>query len=228
MVIQKMYDIVFIGYKEEKNWQTLVSKFPTAKRVDGVRGLHQAHRVGAKMCWTKMFWIVDADAVILDNFDFSYVVKSYDEDIVHVWRCVNPINDLTYGYGGVKLFPRDLTLAVDVTRPDMTTSISSKFRSMPQVSNITAFNTDPYNTWKSAFRECTKLSSKIIDRQDNEETEERLNIWCTAGIDKPFGKYAIAGAKAGREYGLKHRGDHVKLHMINNFEWLKEQFNGTV
>jgi hypothetical protein len=34
-----MYDIVFIGYKEEekeKNWQTLVSKFPTAKRVDGV------------------------------------------------------------------------------------------------------------------------------------------------------------------------------------------------
>ena len=99
---------------------------------------------------------------------------------------------------------------------------------MPQVSNITAFNTDPYNTWKSAFRECTKLSSKIIDRQDNEETEERLNIWCTAGINKPFGKYAIAGAKAGREYGLKHRGDHVKLHMINNFEWLKEQFNGTV
>ena len=48
------------------------------------------------------------------------------------------------------------------------------------------------------------------------------------GEDKPFGKYAIAGAKAGREYGLKHRGDHVKLHMINNFEWLKEQFNGTV
>ena len=70
MVIQKMYDIVFIGYKEEekeKNWQTLVSKFPTAKRVDGVRGLHQAHRVGAKMCWPKMFWIVDGDAIVLDE-----------------------------------------------------------------------------------------------------------------------------------------------------------------
>jgi phosphoribosylpyrophosphate synthetase len=36
------------------------------------------------------------------------------------------------------------------------------------VSNITAFNTDPYSTWKSAFRECVKLSSKIIDRQDFE------------------------------------------------------------
>ena len=31
-----------------------------------------------------------------------------------------------------------------------------------QVSNITAFNTDPFNTWRSAFRECTKLASAII------------------------------------------------------------------
>ncbi len=109
----------------------------------------------------------------------------------------------------------------------MTTSISPRFRSMAQVSNITAFNTDPYNTWKSAFRECTKLASKVIERQENEETDERLDIWCTVNNGE-FGEYAIAGAKAGREYGIKHRGDHAKLHMINNFEWLKEQFNGTV
>ena len=225
-----MYDIVFIGYKEEQkeqNWQNLLKRFPTAKRVDGVKGLHQAHIKGATMCWTKMFWIVDADAIILDNFDFSYTCKPYDEDIVHVWRCKNPINDLTYGYGGVKLFPRRLTLELDVNRPDMTTSISPRFRSMAQVSNITAFNTDPYNTWKSAFRECTKLASKVIERQENKETDDRLDVWCTVNNGE-FGDYAIAGAKAGREYGVKHRGDHVKLHMINNFEWLKEQFDATV
>ena len=48
-----MYDIVFIGYKEEQkeqNWQNLLHRFPTAKRVDGVRGLHQAHIKGATMC----------------------------------------------------------------------------------------------------------------------------------------------------------------------------------
>ena len=95
---------------------------------------------------------------------------------------------------------------------------------MPAVSNTTRFNTDPFNTWKSAFRECVKLSSKVIDRQDNKETEARLDVWCNNSNDN----IAIAGAKAGREYGIKHRGDHVKLHMINNFEWLKEQFDATV
>ena len=131
MGIQKMYDIVFIGYKEkekEQNWQKLLDRYPMAKRVDGVKGLHQAHIKGAKMCFTKMFWIVDADAVILDNFDFSYEAEPWDEDMVHVWRCVNPINDLVYGYGGVKLFPVTKTIEMDVGRPDMTTSISDKFK----------------------------------------------------------------------------------------------------
>ena len=46
-----------------------------------------------------------------------------DRDAVHVWRSRNPINDLEYGYGGVKLFPRIATINVDVNKSDMTTSI---------------------------------------------------------------------------------------------------------
>jgi len=152
-----MYDIVFISYNEEnaeKNWAVLKSKFPMAKRVDGVKGIHQAHKVAAKKCFTKMFWVVDADAVILDSFNFDYVVPEWDLDAVHVWRSINPVNDLTYGYGGVKLLPRTLTLNMNTKNPDMTTSISSKFIAVPDVSNITAFNTDPFSTWRSAFREC--------------------------------------------------------------------------
>jgi hypothetical protein len=227
MGIQKMYDIVFIGYKEkekEQNWQKLLDRYPMAKRVDGVKGLHQAHIKGAKMCFTKMFWIVDADAVILDNFDFSYEAEPWDEDMVHVWRCVNPINDLVYGYGGVKLFPVTKTIEMDISRPDMTTSISDKFKLMPQVSNVTAFNTDPFNTWKSAFRECTKLASKVIDKQKNDETEKRLDIWCTIGADKPYGENAIAGAKLGRQYGYENRGNVEALYKINDFQWIREQY----
>jgi hypothetical protein len=106
----------------------------------------------------------------------------------------------------------------------MTTSISSKFKAMPAVSNITAFNTDEFNTWKSAFRECTKLSSKIIDRQKDDETAERLQIWCSVGKDKPFGEYAIAGALAGKEFGEANRGNLTELKKINDFDWLKEQY----
>ena len=91
-----------------------------------------------------------------------------------MYGAVKPINDLEYGYGGVKLFPRIATINVDVDKPDMTTSISSKFIFMFTISNITAFNVDEFSTWRSAFRECAKLASKTIDRQNEEETNARL------------------------------------------------------
>jgi hypothetical protein len=220
-----MYDIVFISYQEpsaDANYASLKARFPMAKRVHGVKGIHQAHIAAAKKCFTKMFWIVDADAIILDDFNFGYKVDEYNLETVHVWRSQNPINDLVYGYGGIKLFPRKLTVNMDISKPDMTTSISSKFKAIPEVANITAFNTDPFNTWKSAFRECTKLSSKIIDRQKTEETETRLDIWCTKGSERRYGDFAIAGANAGREFGISNMAD---ISLINNFEWLEEKFN---
>lgn len=223
-----MYDIVFISYQEtnaDENYAFLKEKFPLVKRVHGVKGIHQAHIAAAKKCFTKMFWIVDGDAVIVNDFDFSYTVDEWDLDTVHVWRSVNPINDLVYGYGGVKLFPRQATINMDISKPDMTTSITTKFKAMSEISNITAFNTDPFNTWRSAFRECCKLSSKVIDRQKEDETNKRLETWCTVGEDKPFGKYAIAGAKAGAAYGSKNKDNLEELKKINDFDWLKEQFD---
>jgi hypothetical protein len=224
----KPFDVVFISYQEpncEENYNNLLKKVPYAKRIHGVKGIHQAHIAAAKLCDTDMFWIVDGDAEIVNDFNFDYQVARWDKEIVHVWRSQNPINDLVYGYGGVKLFPRDLTINMDITKPDMTTSISSKFKAMAELSNITAFNTDPFNTWKSAFRECVKLSSAVIDRQKQEETYIRLNTWCTLGNDRIFGNAAISGANLGRKYGESNKGNADALRLINDFDWLKEQFD---
>jgi hypothetical protein len=178
-----------------------------------------------------MLWVVDADAIIVDDFNFmvehipyySSNARRMLTNTVHVWRSRNPINGLEYGYGGVKLLPKDLTLKMDVNSADMTTSISKLFKAMPEVSNITAFNTDPFSTWRSAFRECVKLSSKIINGQDDNETQSRLEIWCTVGSDM----YAIAGAQSGRDYGTQHKNDVEALKKINDFNWLKEQFDAS-
>jgi hypothetical protein len=226
----KPFDVVFISYQEpncEENYNNLLKKTPYAKRIHGVKGIHQAHIAAAKLCDTDMFWIVDGDAEIVNDFKFDYQVARWDKEIVHVWRSQNPINDLVYGYGGVKLFPRDLTINMDITKPDMTTSISSKFKAMSELSNITAFNTDPFNTWKSAFRECVKLSSAVIDRQKQEETYIRLNTWCTLGNDRIFGNAAISGANLGRKYGESNKGNTDALRLINDFDWLKEQFDAS-
>lgn len=217
------YDIVMITYDEvhaEENYSALKERFPRAKRVHGVKGIHQAHIEAAKLCTTEMFWIVDGDAQIADDFNFDYISPVDEKEYVKVWRSKNPINDLEYGYGGIKLFPRTLTLNMDTSKPDMTTSISRHFKPIKVVSNITAFNTDPFSTWRSAFRECAKLSSKVIDRQKSGETEERLRIWTSVGVDRPFGEYAIQGANAGVQYGLSG----ADLTLINDFDWLKQQF----
>jgi len=220
-----MFDIVFISYQEpnaDDNWHRLKSRFPFAKRVHGVKGIHQAHVVAASNCFTNMFWVVDGDAIILDSFLFKYTPK--DNEYVHVWRSRNPVNNLEYGNGGVKLLPRLMTVNMDLSKPDMTTSISTKFQKVEEVSNVTAFNSDPFNTWKSAFRECTKLASAVIDRQKQIETNIRLDAWCSIGIDRPFGEFSIKGGIAGREYGKANTGNIEALRKINDFDWLKEQY----
>ena len=214
-----MYDIIFISYNEpdaDDNFANLKERFPLAKRVNGVNGIHQAHIVAAKKAMTKMFWVVDADAVILNSFDFSYEVSEWDLDVVHVWRSLNPIVNLSYGYGGVKLLPKQLTINMDTDTTDMTMNISSKFKAMEEVSNITAFNTDAYSTWRSAFRECCKLA--IIN---NEESLARLSIWCDLNNDAPYGFYAYLGALAGRNYGEKNASNKEALNKINDFTWLE-------
>jgi len=222
------YDIVFISYNEsnaEENYVKLLNRFPNAKRVHGVKGIHQAHIAAAKLVTTEMFWVVDGDAVILDTFNFDYSFPKWDKNTVHVWKSSNPINGLEYGYGGVKLLPTKLTLEVDINTTDMTTSISDKFKSVDQVSNITAFNTDPFSTWRSAFRECAKLASKSISRQNTEETEERLRIWSTQGVGSTYWEYAHAGASAAIMF-VKHHPD--MLIKINDFDWLFDKFNGKI
>jgi len=223
--VESLYDIIMISYGEQnsnENYKKLLEKFPDAKRIHGVKGIANAHIAAAEICETDMMWIIDGDAEVVDGFDFSYVVPECDKEAVHVWRSINPINDLEYGYGGVKLLPTELTKKVDKTKVDVNTSISTNFKVMKQISCITKFNTGPFETWKSAFRECAKLASKVIDRQKEDETNARLETWTTVGHDRLFGEYALAGATAGMEFGLSSRDN---LGLINDFDWLQEQFD---
>lgn len=224
----KNWDIIFISYDEEfadRNYHKICEKINRPiKRIHGIKGVHQAHIEAAKKSDTEMFYVIDADADLSDDFSFDYKIPYYDfnaKSSVYVWKSQNPVNRLIYGYGGVKLLPKYLTINMDLSKPDMTTSISKQFRPMDQISNITAFNTDPFNSWKSAFRECCKLSSKVIDRQDDKETEFRLNVWCNETTDPD----ALAGAKAGCAYGIENKNDLEALKKINDFEWLKELFD---
>jgi len=233
-------DVFFLSYNEDfadYNYELLMYKAPQAKRVQGIKGIFNAHKECAKQSNTEFFYVVDADAILEDSFHFKYVPDENEEwwpgvpqtSCVHVWRCRNPVNNLIYGYGGVKLFPKTDILKAKSWNVDFTSSTAQVFKAMPEVSNITAFNTDPFNAWKSAFRECTKLAAEVIKFRDDKKkveskTAERLETWCTVGETEPFGEWAIQGAKLGRQFGTKHKGSKTALNLINDFDWLKEQF----
>lgn len=225
-----IFDIVFIGYDESyvtENYNRLKLRFPRAKQVLGVKGIYEAHKAAANLVNSDMFYVVDADAEIMPDFRFNHQPNSLDRESVHVWYSKNPVNDLEYGYGGVKLFPTKKLLNYTGSPVDFTTSVSSSIKVIPEVSNITNFNTDPFSTWRSAFRECVKLSTKVIQNQDDVETEHRLNVWCSMGGDREFGEFAIMGANEGRQFGLKNINQPEILGLINNFTWLEERFSSS-
>jgi cellulose synthase/poly-beta-1,6-N-acetylglucosamine synthase-like glycosyltransferase len=225
---EPVYDVVFISYNElnaDKNFELLKKKKPDAKRVNGIKGIHNAHIEAAKLCTTDYFWVVDADAILVDSFEFKCRIYFHEPEAVRVWRSQNPVNGLIYGNGGVKLLPRMATLRMRKNMPDMTTSICDLYKPVLELSNITEFNTDSFNSWKSAFRECAKLSSQVIERQYIGETLERLNTWCTVGEDKPYGKYVLEGAVMGRAFGIQNKNNIERLKLVNDFDWLKNQYD---
>lgn len=218
----KPYDIVFLSYKEpgaSNAYKRLTARF-NATWIKDITGIFEAHKEAAKSVNSRMFWVVDADAEILDTFDFGYIPDVYDQDVVHVWASSNPITGQEYGYGGVKLFNREQVLDATSWGLDFTTGLSTRFKAMPEVSCITRFNIDPYDTWRSAFRECVKLALK-----DDAESLERLEGWLHPVQDADFYAEAKRGAEEGRAYAQANRNDVEALARINDYEWLRNRYN---
>ena len=222
------YDIIFIHNNEpeaEENFNKVKERFPRTKVLSGVQGIHNAHIRAAKMCQTDYFWVVDGDAIIHDDFNFVYNdVKFYEQPTVRVFRSINPVNKLVYGHGGIKLLPRLATMRMGTDKVDMTTSISTLYEPVRIISNIHKFNTDEFSSWRTAFRECVKLSSQTIDRQQSSETLDRLFTWCSVGSEEQYGRETIRGALMGKLYGEANKNDSEKLKLINNYEWLHDEY----
>lgn len=220
-----MYDLFFLSYNEdniETKWKKFKERFIHAKHISGIKGIYNAHKECSQKSNTSMFYVVDADNEILD-FDFLYKPNKDLREYVHVWRCKNPLNNLIYGYGGVKLFPKNIFSLDNNSYLDMTTTIAKKFHIQNDCISITNFNTSPFNTWKGAFRECVKLSSKKIKNNKDEMTENRLHVWKTIANGN-YSDWCLKGANDGYEYGTNNIDNDENLIKINDFDWLNITF----
>lgn len=287
-----MLDVFFISLLEQDadaNFARLLEFAPNAQRIDNVIGIYEVHRVCAERSKTANFWVVDADAWIIDRFDFSWEPNDEiqhwgipESKCVHVYPSINPVNELLYGYGAVKVFPRQPFLENKSWDIDVTASIA-QLVTRDVISCETRFNATPQSAWIGAFRECAKLASLVVLKtrikdirkkeqieleeitnyialqdwdnakknnyrrsramvitghyktqkeifhywEEMEEISQRQLTWCTRGWDRKNGKHAILGAQAGATYGLKY-GDSPNLNLINDWDWLKEEFKKDV
>lgn len=213
-----MYDVFFLSYDEPmaaSHWTILKRNVPTARAVAGVEGIHAAHLLCATLCKTSHFFVIDADNEVL-SYDFNFQIPRRDSDYVHLWYAQNPLNRLEYGWGGIKLFPKRAVLKMSSGSLDMTTSFGLKI--MPEVKSRTHFNCAPLETWRSAFRECVKLTMS-----PDPEAKERLETWRTIA-DGRYSKECLGGAEAGSQYASANRDNPVAIHKINDFKWLSTQF----
>jgi hypothetical protein len=225
------FDIVHISFDErqaEFTFQRVKYKAPKLLQVKGVDSIAKAHQEAGRISKSEMVWIVDADAILFDTFEFDFQPpESKRNNTIYVWQAKNPINGLIYGHGAIKLVPKSVLETLNVANVDVATSALANFIQVEEVSNYHQFNTDPFNTWRTAFRECAKLArgANYFGNKDlypgNEKNKEYLNAWCKKGKDEKFGKYCIKGANAGKAYGKNKKND---MHLINNYEWLKQEF----
>jgi len=217
-VIPEKLDVIFISYDEpnaEENWQRVLEKAPWAKRVAGVTGILEAHKAAAKLARTYMFYVVDGDAWLTDDWEFDFQPSIFNRDCVYVWRSENPVNRLIYGYGGVKLFPTNLLKKTRHWGTDLTTSINNKFKIIDQISNITRFNTSEYATWRSSFRECVKLAISGV-----QESKEKLESWLKPKANADYAEWSRIAAE--QAIAFVNTGNDVNL--INDYDWMNQQF----
>lgn len=222
-----MLDIFFLSYMEtnaEQNWQSLTSRFPSAQRVHGIKGVKNAHCAIARLAHTDFFFVVDGDNILLESFQFE-PPANIDKETLYVWRALNPVNNLCYGFGGVKLYNKWLLLEnIKTSSVDIATSIAPKYNPVSERASVTQFNSSALESWRGAFREACKLTINTIQRPSDVWSSSRLTTWMSLGADKPFGKDCLLGAKMGHEYALKHLASPLDLAKINDFEWLNSLF----
>lgn len=216
----------FLSYDDpnlEYNFNVAKSKIQDLHLLKTTLGIADSHRLCADNSFTNLFMVIDSDALLLDTFNLYSVYEAIDDyDRMYIFSAKNPINDLEYGHGAIKVFNKKFFTNNEVI--DFSTSFFGKIHHIKQTLNIHRFNSSPFHTWRTAFRECVKLSAGTIKNRNKYDDEYRLTTWCEIANGADFSEECINGARAGRDYGIKHKQDFDSLKLINNFNFLKDQY----
>jgi hypothetical protein len=241
------FDIVFISYDEpnaDENYADLLEKCPWAKRSHGVYGSDAAHKAAAELAETDRFITVDADNIVhADFFNVEIDMSRISNVDVISWAGKNHINNLVYGNGGIKCWPKSVVMNMRThenapsndPRAQVDFCWNINYVQMNNVYSNVMNNGSPLQAWRAGFREGVKMGlvdGDVVDPNNlmknvHGKNLKRLLTWMSVGEDVTNGIWAVYGARLGCHM-TNVRRDEWDWKNVRDFKWLNEFFNTKV
>ena len=215
-------DIVFISNGEsnaEGNWLLLKDALRGCRnqihRVDGVNGRVAAYQAAARASTTPWFFAVFAKLEVVAAFPWmEWMPDRMQQPKHYIFHARNPVNRLEYGHMAMIAYNRELVLA-NTAAPGLDFTLDQAHEVVPIVSGTAHYDSDPWMTWRTAFREVIKLRHSLPDV----ENEYRLEQWLNVGHGVN-GHWSTQGARDALEYYDAVGGDFAELRKSYEWQWL--------
>lgn len=132
------------------------------------------------------------------------------------------MNGLEYGHQGLIAYNKKLVLATEEIQ-GLDFTLSQPHGVEPVLSGVAHYNSDPWSTWRTAFREVVKLRHYYNTTADV-ETEYRLNAW-QKNAQGDHAEWSLRGAQDAVEYYDSVLGNYDSLLLTFEWAWLRNYFN---
>ena len=216
-----LQDIVFISNGEpnaEQNFKRLNlhagAKGNRLVRVSNINGRAAAYHAAARASTTPWFFAVFAKLQVDIDFDWNWQPDRMQQAKHYIFHAKNPCNGLEYGHQAMIAYNRQLVLDNPGVGLDFT--LDSPHEVVPILSGVAHYDTSPWSSWRTAFRECIKLKASLPDV----ESEYRLNKWLDVDSDEADPQWSRLGAEDAVEYYDQVVGDFEQLKKSYEWEWL--------
>lgn len=205
---------------EDKGFPVL-RYFNDLKRVQNINGRMAAYRAAAEKSTTPWFFAVFAKLEVDPDFDWWWQPDYFQEPKHYIFHARNPVNGLVYGHQAMIAYNKRLVLETVDSGLDFT--LSAAHEVVPILSGTAHFNSDPWTTWRTAFREVVKL--KHFDNVfPTIENNHRLKTWRTKA-EGPNAEWCLRGVNDAIEYYDSVGGDYTKLMLTYEWDWLRKHFD---
>jgi len=228
-LVDQPLDIVFISNGEpnaDANWLHLQrvsqGKPNRCVRVDGVSERGAAYKAAAEASQTPWFFAVFAKLEVDDDFDWTWQPDRLQQAKHYIFNARNPVNGLEYGHQGLIAYNKKLVIATEEIQ-GLDFTLSQPHGVEPVLSGVAHYNTDPWSTWRTAFREVAKLQYYAHVSPDV-ETDYRLGIW-QSRAEGNNAEWSLRGAQDAVEYYQSVDGQYDQLLLTFEWAWLRQYFD---